>query len=60
VSGLRARGGLEVAITWKDGKLVQATLKPAESKAVKVRYNGKEIEIQAKAGQLIQLDPKRF
>ncbi len=60
VSGLRARGGLEVAITWKDGKLVQATLKPAESKAVKIRYNGKEIELQAKAGQLIQLDAKRF
>ncbi len=60
VSGLRARGGLEVAIAWKDGKLAHATLKPAESKVVKVRYNGKEIQIQAKAGQVIQLDAKRF
>jgi alpha-L-fucosidase 2 len=58
VSGLRARGGLEVAITWKDGKLVKATLKASESKPVKVRYNGKEVEIAARAGQTIQLGPE--
>jgi alpha-L-fucosidase 2 len=50
VSGLRARGGLDVAISWKDGKLVKATLTARESKPVKVRYAGKEVEIQAKAG----------
>jgi alpha-L-fucosidase 2 len=55
VTGLRARGGLEVAITWKNGKLAKATLKPSESKTVKIRCNGKEIEINAKAGQTIQL-----
>ncbi|HEV2446222.1 MAG TPA: glycoside hydrolase family 95 protein, partial [Candidatus Sulfopaludibacter sp.] len=54
VTGLRARGGLEVAITWKDGNLVSATLKAAESKPVKVRYTGAEIDIQAKSGQTIQ------
>jgi alpha-L-fucosidase 2 len=50
VSGLRARGGLDVAIAWKGGKLVKATLTARESKPVKVRYAGKEVEIQAKAG----------
>jgi len=50
VRGLRARGGLDVAIEWKDGKLVMATLTAGESKPVKVRYAGREVEIQAKAG----------
>jgi alpha-L-fucosidase 2 len=60
VSGLRARGGLEVAIVWKDGKLVKATLTARESKPVKVRYAGKEVEIQAKAGTKYDLGPERF
>ena len=55
VSGLRARGGLEVAISWKDGKLVKATLTARESKPVKVRYAGKEVEFQAKAGTKYEL-----
>jgi len=50
VTGLRARGGLDVAIAWKDGKLTRATLTARESKPVKVRYAGREVEIQAKAG----------
>lgn len=57
VSGLKARGGLEVAITWRNGKLVQATLKASETKPVKVRYNGKEVSIAAKAGQTYRLGP---
>ena len=55
VSGLRARGGLDVAIAWKDGKLTRATLTARESKPVKVRYAGREVEIQAKAGTRYEL-----
>jgi alpha-L-fucosidase 2 len=57
VAGLRARGGLDVAIEWRGGKLVQATLAAKESKPVKVRYAGKEVEIQARAGQTYKLGP---
>lgn len=57
VSGLKARGGLEVAIAWRDGKLVKATLKASETKPVKVRYNGKEVSIQAQAGHTYQFGP---
>ena len=57
ISGLRARGGVDVSIAWRDGKLVKATLAAKESKPIKVRYAGKEIEIQAKAGQTYQLGP---
>ena len=60
VSGLRARGGLEVAIEWRGGKLVKATLKAAESKPVTIRYNGKEIERRIAAGQTIALLPGEF
>ncbi len=57
VSGLRARGGLEVAIAWRNGKLVKAVLKATESKPLKVRYDGKEVEFNVKAGQTLQLGP---
>jgi alpha-L-fucosidase 2 len=57
VTGLRARGNLDVALVWKSGKLVKATITAKESKPVKVRYAGKEVEIQAKAGQTYELGP---
>ena len=57
VSGLRARGGLEVAIAWQNGKLVKATFTTQESKPVKIRYAGREKEIQAKAGTTYEVGP---
>ncbi len=51
VSGLRARGGLEIAIAWREGKLVQATILSRETKRVRVRYAGKDIEIACRANQ---------
>ena len=56
VSGLRARGGLDVSIAWRDGRLERATLLVRESKPVKVRYAGKEVEISARAGKSYELD----
>ena len=56
VTGLRARGGLDIGIAWRNGKLDRATLLAKESKPVKVRYAGKEIEIQARAGKLYEID----
>jgi alpha-L-fucosidase 2 len=56
VTGLRARGGFEVDITWRDGKLQKALIRSKESKPLKVRYAGKEIQIQAKAGASYELN----
>ena len=60
VTGLRARGGLDVDISWKDGRLVKATLTARETKPIRVRYAGREVEIQAQAGQKYDLATERF
>jgi alpha-L-fucosidase 2 len=57
VSGLRARGGVEVGITWRNGKLVQATLKSDQSKKATVRYDGKEVVMELTAGQVKTVGP---
>jgi alpha-L-fucosidase 2 len=57
VSGLRARGGIEVGIVWREGKLVKATLKSAAARRIKVRYNGREVEFAARTGQTVELGP---
>jgi alpha-L-fucosidase 2 len=58
VRGLKARGGFEVDITWRAGMLVSATIRPSESKPLKVRYAGKEIEIKAQAGRRYRFGPE--
>jgi alpha-L-fucosidase 2 len=57
VSGLLARGGFEVALDWQNGKLVKATIAARRSMPLKVRYAGREIEIEAKAGQTYNFGP---
>ena len=57
VTGLLARGGVEVSIEWANGKLVKATLTARESKPLKVRYAGKEKQIQATAGRTYTFGP---
>lgn len=57
VTGLRARGGVEVSnLTWKDGKLVKATLQALADTSFKVRYGGKVVELTLKNGKTVTLD----
>jgi alpha-L-fucosidase 2 len=56
VSGLRARGGFEVAMQWKDGKLQSATIKNSAPAKFKVRYGTKTAEVSIKAGQTLRLN----
>jgi alpha-L-fucosidase 2 len=52
ITGLRARGGYEVSIHWKDGKLVSATIKNLNGTGkVPVRYGGKVVELNLKPGK---------
>jgi alpha-L-fucosidase 2 len=52
VTGLRARGGYEVGMEWKDGKLVSATIKNLNGDGrAKLQYNGKTAEIKISRGE---------
>ncbi|MDR2463909.1 MAG: glycoside hydrolase family 95 protein [Verrucomicrobiales bacterium] len=50
VSGLRARGGFEVAMTWRDGKLTGATLKSVSGGTCKMRYGERTLMVSLPAG----------
>lgn len=58
VRGLRARGGFEVDVNWRDGKLVSATLKSVQrhATAATIRYGDRTMEVTVKSGGAISLN----
>ena len=56
VKGLRARGGFEVSMDWKDGQLQTAEVKSINGTACQVRYGGKTASFSLKPGKSIRLD----
>ncbi len=51
IKGLKARGNIEVSMSWEDGELLEFSLKSKNDKTVKVRLNDQTKAIELKAGQ---------
>ena len=56
ISGLKARGNIEVDMEWKDGKLQQSVLKSFERRTIKIKYGTIEKEVVLPQGVKIRLD----
>jgi len=56
IKGLRARGGFEVDIEWKQGKLVSATIRNISGCKCKVRYEKHTIILNMNLNESIVLD----
>ncbi len=58
VSGLRARGGFEVDVDWRQGKLVGAVIRGASGTRAVVRYAGRTVPVRVGAGRSVRLDER--
>lgn len=56
VKGLRARGGFEISLDWKNGKLQSAEIRSVSGTKCQVRYGEKTASVSVKPGQAIRLD----
>ncbi len=56
VKGLRARGGFEVDLAWKNGRLVSATLRSTLGTPVRLRHRGIEKPVVLAAGESLTWD----
>ena len=60
VSGLKARGGFEVSISWKEGKLESCEIKSLAGADLYVSYGDKLIVRETKAGKTYRLNGDTF
>jgi len=56
VTGLRARGGIKVDISWSHGRLTSVVLWPSQNGACRLRYHGKAVKVKIKKGRGLALN----
>lgn len=57
INGLCARGGFQVDIAWKDGKLASATIHSRKDNSCQVRWGGKYVDLHLTSGESRRLGP---
>lgn len=60
IKGLCARGGFEVSMEWKNGKLVACTLLSKLGGNCTLRYKHKKIELKTQKGRFYQISTLKF
>jgi alpha-L-fucosidase 2 len=60
ISGLRARGGVAVDVSWHEGKLKAATLRSDRDQSVHIRYGDNRISVPLVAGAPTTVSANRF
>jgi len=60
VTGLRARGGFEVDIHWKDGELAACEIRSLRGNPCRVRYRDRVTQVETRAGESCRLDAARL
>jgi alpha-L-fucosidase 2 len=56
VRGLRARGGFEVDLDWRDGRLATAVIRSTAGNACLVRYGDQTVAVQIESGRAVRLN----
>jgi len=56
ITGLRARGGFEVDITWSAGKLTGAAVRSTLGRHCTLRYDGKRVNLKTEPGKIYHFD----
>ena len=55
VTGLRARGGFEVDVAWKDSKLSSATIRSLLGEPIRIRYGQNEVTLKTQKARSYRL-----
>jgi alpha-L-fucosidase 2 len=56
VKGLRARGGFEIDIDWKNGTLAHATIRSITGTSCRIRYRDKVMPLNLRRGAAKQIE----
>ena len=60
IKGLRARGGVEVSLAWKAGKLQSAVLRSDRAGQFALRYGNRSVRVTLQARREVRVDPQSF